>query len=123
MALSFILKKYAYEQPINIKSEDGTVLFDYTVAITGEEYDRIFTIIEEIEEAKSETTDEQSEEILDIIYKDHKEALKDLVGEYNFDSYSQDIIMDIVGKHIDQRLKQQKKQASKITAYRKKSKI
>jgi hypothetical protein len=98
-------KKYEVEEPIKAQDEDGNVLYEMTMQITGQENNEINKIIfnkESIQKAQQlskiedsveyEKLEKEIEELAlanqerfeDIVFKEHKQPLKDSVGEYKY---------------------------------------
>jgi hypothetical protein len=98
-------RKYEVEEPIKAQDENGNVLYEMTMQLTGKEHNEINEIIfnkESIQKAQKlskiedsveyEKLEKEIEEIAlknqarfeDIVFKEHKEPLKTAVGEYKY---------------------------------------
>ena len=99
-------KKFEVEEPIKAVDEQGNTLYEMTMQITSEELKEINEIIfnresikkanelgklevfsdeyEKLEKEIEELTIKNQERFEDIVFKEHKQPLKDIVGEYKY---------------------------------------
>lgn len=97
-------KKYEVEEPIKAQDENGNVLYEMTMQITGNELNEINEIIfnkesmqkaqqlSKLEGAEYEKLEKEIEELAlanqerfeEIVFKEHKQPLKDSIGEYKY---------------------------------------
>ena len=97
-------KKYEIEEPIRLEDENGNVLYELTMQITDDEMLKIKKILfsdaerrkkeylkasieqkKKMEENLDTEIKEKSEDFERICFKEHREKLKDLAGEYKYD--------------------------------------
>lgn len=107
--LKITTREYEIEEPIEVSTESGEVLYSFTMQITSDELAKINNIIvnrddikksrkyeetlksenqEEIEKMEielQEIFDKRQEEFENIVYKEHKDKFKEAVGIYKYD--------------------------------------
>lgn len=128
--LKITTKEFEIEEPIEVTTESGEVLYSFTMNITAEELEKVNNIIvnredikkadkynkllkdgseEEVaklEEEMQKVFEERQEEFENIVYKEHREEFKKAVGKYKYDEMTGMIVDFFWNAFIGKKMKQ-----------------
>lgn len=117
-------KKYEIEEPIRLEDENGNVLYELTMQITDDEMLEIKKILfsdaesrkkeylkasieqkKKMEENLDTEIKEKSEDFERICFKEHREKLKDLAGEYKYGELVESVMYFFINFFVEKQIK------------------
>ena len=128
--LTLTKKEYEVEEPVQVKGEDGNIIYEFTMQITPEEMKELRELIfdendvkngrkmaklekseniEELEELEAKVLDNarnRQERLEQICFKEHREEFKQKAGEYKYLEMVEMMFDFFVKTFADQRAKQ-----------------
>lgn len=126
--LTLTKKQYEIEEPVQVKDEQGNIIYEFTMQITPEEMQELKNLIfdendvkngrklskldstsDEYEELEAKVLDnakKRQERLEDICFKENKEEFKEKVGEYKYLEMVEMIFDFFVKTFADQKVKQ-----------------
>lgn len=128
--LTLTKKEYEVEEPVQVKGEDGNIIYEFTMQITPEEMKELRELIfdesdikngrmmsklqkeekiEELEDLEAKVLDNarnRQERLEQICFKEHREEFKQKAGEYKYLEMVEMMFDFFVKTFADQRAKQ-----------------
>ena len=128
--LTLTKKEYEVEEPVQVKDEDGNIIYEFTMQITPDEMkelkDLIFNQndvkngrkmskletsgnIEELEELEAKVIENakiRQERMEQICFKEHRQEFKEKAGEYKYDEMVEMMFDFFVKTFADQKASQ-----------------
>ena len=128
--LTLTKKEYEVEEPVQVKGEDGNIIYEFTMQITPEEMKELRELIfdendvkngrkmaklekseniDELEELEAKVLDNarnRQERLEQICFKEHREEFKQKAGEYKYLEMVEMMFDFFVKTFADQRAKQ-----------------
>ena len=128
--LTLTKKEYEVEEPVQVKGEDGNIIYEFTMQITPEEMKELRELIfdendvkngrkmaklekseniDELEELEAKVLDNarnRQERLEQICFKEHREEFKQKAGEYKYLEMVELMFDFFVKTFADQRAKQ-----------------
>lgn len=126
--LTLTKKQYEIEEPVQLKDEQGNIIYEFTIQITPDEMKDLKELIfddkdvkngrklakldsnsEEYEELEAEVLDnakKRQERMEEIWFKEHREEFKEKAGEYKYLEMVEMIYSFFFEAFVDQRAKQ-----------------
>lgn len=134
--LTLTKKEYEVEEPVQLKDEQGNVIYEFTMQITPDEMKELKDLIfddkdvkngrklakldsdsDEYEELESEVLDnakKRQERLEEICFKEHREEFKEKAGEYKYLEMVEMIYDFFFEAFVDQKAKQVNTMASNL---------
>lgn len=126
--LTLTKKEYEVEEPVQLKDEQGNIIYEFTMQITPDEMKELKELIfddkdvkngrklakldsasDEYEELEAEVLDnakKRQERLEEICFKEHREEFKEKAGEYKYLEMVEMIYDFFFEAFVDQRAKQ-----------------
>lgn len=117
-------KKYEVEEKVQLRDEDDSLLYEFTMQITADELRRIKEIIfedgeklkkeykmsdlihrENLEKQIEEKIKEKSDEFENICFKEHKEPFKEKSGQFKYDELVDEMMGFFINFFVEKQLK------------------
>lgn len=117
-------RKFEIEEPVQLKDENDTLLYEFTMEITAEELIEIKRIIfedaekmkkqhtkanpedkEKLEEEIEKQIKSKSDKFEDICFKEHKESFKKIAGQYKYDELVESMMGFFINFFVERQLK------------------
>lgn len=122
--LEIKLKKYEIEEPVQLRDENGNLLYEFTMQISESELHEIKKILfedaekikkdylkanvlekEQLEEKIEKAIKEKSDRFEDICFKEHKEPFKEKSGQYKYEELVENMMGFFINFFVEKQLK------------------